>query len=67
MKEELRKAKEEWVVEREKIAKMSSIRIISTFEQLIRNGAGRHSIPLLWYRNEILDRCVKYKEGEITG
>lgn len=64
MKEEQRKRKEEWVVEREKIAKMSSIRIISTFEQLIRNGAGPDSIPLLWYRDEILNRCVKYKERE---
>ena len=64
MKEELRKLREGWVVERENIAKMSSIRIISTFEQLIRNGAGGYSIPLLWYRDEILNRCVKCKEGE---
>ena len=49
---------EEWRMERLKISKMPSTRIIMTFEQLIREGAGKDSVPLLWYRDEILNRCV---------
>ena len=40
---------------------MPSIQLISTFEQLVRNGAGVANIPLMWYRDEILDRCVASK------
>ena len=54
--------KEIWKRERTKILKMPSTRIIMTFEQLIREGAGVSSIPLLWYRDEILNRCVVSKE-----
>jgi hypothetical protein len=52
------KEAEERKRERLRITKMSSTRLIMTFEQLIREGAGKASIPLLWYRDEILDRCV---------
>ena len=51
--------REMWKKERLKISKMPSTRIIMTFEQLIREGAGKDSIPLMWYRDEILNRCVK--------
>ena len=49
----------EWKRERLKISKMSSTRVIMTFEQFVRKGAGPASVPLLWYRDEILSRCVK--------
>lgn len=54
-----RTKKEIWKRERLKISEMPSIRVIMTFEQLVREGAGPDSIPLLWYRDEILSRCVK--------
>ena len=51
--------KEIWKRERLKISKMPSTRIILMFEKLVKEGAGPDSIPLLWYRDEILSRCVK--------
>ena len=63
------KEAEERKNERLEISKMSSIQLISTFEQLVRNGAGVANVPLIWYRDEILDRCVessimKRREGK---
>lgn len=47
--------------ERLKIRKMSSSQLITTFEQLIRKGAGVDSVPFIWYKDEILSRCVASK------
>jgi len=52
---------------KEQIEKMSSIRLIITFEQLIREGAGEITEPLRWYRDEILRRCVLSGVEEIEG
>ena len=57
------KEAEERKRERLRIAKMPSIQLISTFEQLVRDGAGVANIPLIWYRDEILDRCVVTKDN----
>ena len=58
------KEAEERKKERLRIAKMPSIQLISTFEQLLNKGAGKDSIPLIWYRDEILDRCVASKKNK---